>query len=897
MAVNKTVPCSNWKDFMVANGIIVEGELLDDGQYHRLASIDIPHHKNVSYLIRTLSSGIRMLFVTNFADHRRDFVLQSADVRSNSKARKELADQKEVMEEKIRKLRREAIERDFKECQNAVPATDANAYLKKKGVHAVAGLRQGADGELIIPLQDSLGNHRGSQRIYTDGSKHFAKDCDAAGSFFKVEGTTDTIGFAEGLATALTIFEVLGCTVYMSCGASNLKAVSSSVSDKHPDSRLVFFADNDIDNNAGNIGIIKAREAAHAAGAAVVYPTSPDGESSVDWNDLFVKYGPEVVFDQVTAGLQQGQFTKVPADFELRECGERPGLYLRATEKHPSLWIAAPLYVTAFARTQESRQWARMLEWRDHDAACHKKLLTNEELARDPVVVLSQLDGYLCDVTRKNDLMRYISMTEPKNRMTLIEQTGWTHDFSAYVLPETTFRSGTCYENIALANAPTVPMHDRAGSFEDWKELMELTVGNHHLTFGLAAAFTGPLLRLTDTEFLCCQFTGRSSCGKTTILQVAASVCGQYTRYTQSWNATANGLEGICKQRNDGLLIIDEQSEADSRSIQETSYMIANGNGKRRARTNGEAREIARWRLTALSSGEVSIGERTAEGGRTPHAGQEVRWLNIPVGLEDVRELHGLLSAQELIDRLKEGCLQHYGHAWNIFLERLVHEAPALSSRLRTEVKEAAARFTAPYPRCSGQIHRVAVRFALCEAAGKLVSEWNILPHSPEDVEKSVSACFTKWIEQRGTTEEDELTASVRRIENFIHQYESRFAEYEHAPSKVIPNIAGYKGTIDEDYCYYEILQSVFTGEILRRNPDQKPSLTLLRQLHEKGLLVRELQNGRERFLLEVTTPSGTKAKVYKIKLPHGVIKDRSDKFDPQEPDDDFGNELIGFDL
>ncbi len=61
------------------------------------------------------------------------------------------------------------------------------------------------------------------------------------------------------------------------------------------------------------------------------------------------------------------------------------------------------------------------------------------------------------------------------------------------------------------------------------------------------------------------------------------------------------------------------------------AYMLANGQGKARAGRSGTARASARWRVTILSSGEISLADKAAEVRERIRAGQDIRLLDVPV--------------------------------------------------------------------------------------------------------------------------------------------------------------------------------------------------------------------------------------------------------------------------
>lgn len=92
----------------------------------------------------------------------------------------------------------------------------------------------------------------------------------------------------------------------------------------------------------------------------------------------------------------------------------------------------------------------------------------------------------------------------------------------------------------------------------------------------------GPLLEPCGLEGGGLHFFGPSSCGKTTALKVAGSVCGGGGKhgYIRQWRLTDNALEGTAATHCDNLLCLDEIGQASSRVVSEVAYMLANGQGR-----------------------------------------------------------------------------------------------------------------------------------------------------------------------------------------------------------------------------------------------------------------------------------------------------------------------------
>ena len=209
-------------------------------------------------------------------------------------------------------------------------------------------------------------------------------------------------------------------------------------------------------------------------------------------------------------------------------------------------------------------------------------------------------------------------------------RTGWHLDGRSFVLPNVTIGDKCVrFQSEYVAHDDFI----QQGDVKDWRECVGLKCrGNPILILSVSAAFAAPLLLRAKQQSAGgggIHLVGKSSNGKTTALQVAASVWGGHG-YVRTWRATANGLEATAAALNDSLLVLDEISECDPREIRTIIYALANGHGKQRAQRTGGVRESARWRTIVLSSGERTLAAHMEESGQRIKAGQEARLLNIP---------------------------------------------------------------------------------------------------------------------------------------------------------------------------------------------------------------------------------------------------------------------------
>ena len=143
--------------------------------------------------------------------------------------------------------------------EEAVPC-EKHSYLEKKKVLSY-GLRVNRSGQLVIPLYDKQMMIVGLQYINEDGKKLFLTGSKKSGSFFilgkEILKTATIINYAEGYATAASIFADFSQPVIVAFDAYNLSPVAEVMFGFFADRKHVFIADND-DSKTGEKEATKA---------------------------------------------------------------------------------------------------------------------------------------------------------------------------------------------------------------------------------------------------------------------------------------------------------------------------------------------------------------------------------------------------------------------------------------------------------------------------------------------------------------------------------------------------------------------------------------------------------------------------------------------------------------
>ena len=174
---------------------------------------------------------------------------------------------------------------------------DTHPYLEKKRV-ASYGLRQDADGKLLIPMLNADLTIVGMQRIDQSGKKLYDANSKAAGSFFLIGqdqlSEAHTIYYAEGYATAASVYEDMQQPTVVAFSAGNLPNVAKVIQSYFPSAKHVIMADCD-EKETGEKKAIAAAQVIRAAGSeAEVFMPEQEGDYNDMKNDIEGEFLPKV---------------------------------------------------------------------------------------------------------------------------------------------------------------------------------------------------------------------------------------------------------------------------------------------------------------------------------------------------------------------------------------------------------------------------------------------------------------------------------------------------------------------------------------------------------------------------------------------------------------------------
>jgi putative DNA primase/helicase len=485
--------------------------------------------------------------------------------------------------------------------------------------------------------------------------------------------------------------------------------------------------------------------------------------------------------------------------------------------------ICSRLEIVALTRDESSRNWGRLLRWKDPDGVTHSWTMPMELSAKNQELLGPLLNGGLVITPNKQGaVLEYIQTGLPATHIRCVNRTGWQG--GGFVLPDVVIQPEVTEPVVYQPSNEIRDSYRVAGTDKEWlTHVGRFCRGNSRLLLAVSCAFAGPVLRLLGEESGGVHIYGPTTTGKSTAAMVAGSVLGGGGKegFLESWLKTANALEGSAALHNDSCLILDELNLADGKQITGVIYMIANGQGKGRMNSDIELRRNSNWAVTVISTGELTLQQHaTAAGGRV-RGGSTVRILDISAdagkGLGLFEQIYDSASPAEFSDRLKEASRSHYGAAFRAWIKLLVDYPDTCKDLLREEIQSFEEENK--LPDASPEVQRVVHRLAVIAAAGELATISGITGWKKGDATWGCACALNSWIELHGGKGSHDAEAMVRQVRHFLQLHsESRFLPWPtHRLELLSPrngpvrDCAGYR----KDDCFW-FHSEVFLNEVCR---------------------------------------------------------------------------------
>ncbi|CAM4349346.1 DUF927 domain-containing protein [Pluralibacter gergoviae] len=714
--------------------------------------------------------------------------------------------------------RRDAFARLYDETrQKAVPGE--SEYLIAKGLNGFT-FPILPNGSLLLPLVDDSGAVVAGQTITTQGEKRLLKGSAKRGAFHAVNAPEqpETVVIGEGLATALTCHLINPDALAVAAiDAGNLQHVAKIMRRKYPQAQIVIAADNDWHDDEPNTGELAAIKAAQAVGGWV---TMPPGDHKADWNDYHQQHGLAAATAAFNDSMYQPQGESVKPQLQAIEGGksgqpEKDPLKPRIESREDGVfwvtpkadqgtgeiinqeaWLCSALEVVGTGRDDKDQYL--IIRWQAFGAAA----LTTAAI---PLADIGEREGWRTlkaggiNVTTKSSLRAiladWLQRSGARELWRVSDATGW--QCGAYIMPDGEVIGTPERPVLFRGRSSAAAGYTVKGTAESWRSsVAHLAAGNYSMMTATAAALSAPLIGLAGADGFGIHFYEQSSAGKTTTANVASSLYGNPDLLRLTWYGTALGLANEAAAHNDGLMPLDEVGQgSDPISVSQSAYALFNGVGKLQGAKEGGNRDLKRWRTVAISTGEMDLETFIAASGRKTKAGQLVRLLNIP--LSKAVNFHECQNGKRHADALKEAYQNHHGAAGRQWVKWLAdHQQEATEA-----VRECEARWRSLIPADYGeQVHRVAARFAILEAALLLSAE--ITGWDAQTSRDAVQHSYNAWLREFGTGNKEHQQI-IEQCEAFLNAYGfSRYMPYPEPCPRDLPikDLAGYRtGSIQND--------------------------------------------------------------------------------------------------
>ncbi|MFL9996119.1 DUF927 domain-containing protein [Paraburkholderia sediminicola] len=542
--------------------------------------------------------------------------------------------------------------------------------------------------------------------------------------------------------------------------------------------------------------------------------------------------------------------------------GVLPGRDGEPDRKVPT-WLCDEIEVLGNGRDDAGNQY-RVLQWkRQGNGERIKMAMQNAVIGERECWAALRNQGLAVATTpaARSRLAYYLQKEGAQDWYEITNLPGWQH--GAYVLPngEVIGTPTTCM--FYNGGTPKKATYEPAGTLQTWRDTVGLMARENPLVASaVACSLAGPLLSLIGArDGIGLHLHARTSSGKSTAGDCAASVWGNPVDVLHTWDGTTYGLTRTAEYANDGLLYLDEVGSGDARKIGPAIYSMLNGASKLQGTKDGGVAASRSWRLTMVSTGEVGMAQYLAEGGQTPRGGQEIRLLDVPADSGAYRLfdcLHGRKNGEVFSVEIAAAARSNYGTAGRAFVEWLA----ACKGEVKAWVEAAQAHMLdtieAEHPNAAPAARRATRKWGVLVAAAEMASDAGITGWTRDEAREWIKQAWARWLAAFGTADRDNERL-LEQVDGILRAHElGRFVllPIDPANEPTTSNILGYKRYVDGEPVFL-ILPAAFKDEVIKGYELRHAC----RVLHEAGMLDRNAKRGQ--YTVNAGKPAGTVYRAY----------------------------------
>jgi len=471
--------------------------------------------------------------------------------------------------------------------------------------------------------------------------------------------------------------------------------------------------------------------------------------------------------------------------------------------------LSGPVWVTAFTRDQReyNKLWGVVINWIDRDNDLQSKAFPIRRLNDLSVTLAQELSshGLLVVPGREKALIEYLGSFVTDERIKSVSKLGWMDEHTkhpTYVLPNQIITLSNPEKVIFQPeqnSSSIITIHSK-GNLDQWKSFVaDQCRGNDLLIFSLCVGFASPLQFFANAENSGFHLYGETSQGKTTALQVAATIFGSgadpgasSASYIHRWNSTSNALEGLAAAHNDGLLALDEMGSCGAKDFGTVVYDLMGGQEKKRLTKEAAHRDHRTWRMICLSTGEISVLQRIEEN-KTAMGGQLNRFLDIPINQGVITNTHGM-QPHEFVNELKHNCSMFYGTAGPEFIKRVISlkaDSSALFHYIKSE-SDTWTEYLGKNINTTPAQRRAIQRLALVLVAGLISVKTGVTSFTENEIISSIESVLDAW--RRDSSNIPDTKRGINSLRGFILKHSTRFrdADSKNNNGITVHSLVGY---------------------------------------------------------------------------------------------------------
>ncbi len=474
----------------------------------------------------------------------------------------------------------------------------------------------------------------------------------------------------------------------------------------------------------------------------------------------------------------------------------------------------------------------------------------------------------IVDDRHKNAIKSQVQVLEYEKELYVLDRLGW-HG-SRYVRNEKSAPTVIGGQPVVVDLKGTGRPWAVSGEREAWQdEVARLCRGQDLLIFALACALAPMLLRfvprVSDNPGF--EFVGKNSLGKSTILQLAASVFGEPQDWTGNWNTTVNALEPAMSAAADSVLLLDEVNhflDGEKNAPEKLAAAIFKlAAGSEKARLGDDQPQANRFIFMSTANSPITSILQNAEKSRLDAVrvrlstitvdGEYGCFSRLPAGCSSASQAHTQLL--ELIER-------HHGLAGPAFVDRLECWAQASPNLLTRRIQRRMDNFKrrAEVDPNNGEQGRVADKFAVVYAAASLAYRWRILPI--QNIGDSILAVYRRTVsEGRASAPRGNAKRAIDRVREYLESrrddvvnLDNRLVDMTTPQIDAVPGFLINKLGVQWALFRKSAFEHAFGGDAAR----------LLTELESEGLLRRASDGRQTQMKIRLSSP---KDRVYCIKL------------------------------